>query len=384
MSSIEAIVDSAHEIVAPNGRSMGIAGWAFSKRGQVLAVQVWFGDILLGHLPYGFPRPDVQQHFGTACRTGHVGFEGSVRLPVMAVTGPSLDLRLVIVTDYLEKKDLPVSQPGQPSPEHGQSSPATTQRGETISKPLACPNFFILGAGKCGTTSLYHVLRQHREIHMPDLKEPSFFSSGFQVIKNPIEYFNLFPKQEGRSRYGEASHVYFSAPEAAPVLHQLFPAAKFILIFRNPVNRAYSLYRHMRRIEMEPLESFEQALATEELRYSDPVFQRDCPQYFWNYMYYRSSRYDEQLGHYLNFFPISQFFCLTLGEWKSSPAHWAKRIFEFLGVDPAVEMDFEPQNQSGGYVPLLENTRQELTRRFEGLRERLQGMIGRQLLHWDD
>jgi hypothetical protein len=219
---------------------------------------------------------------------------------------------------------------------------------------------------------------------MPDVKEPSFFSSGFQVIKNPIEYFNLFPKQEGKSQYGEASHVYFSAPEAAPVLHQLFPAAKFILILRNPVNRAYSLYQHMRRMGAEPIESFEQALATEEVRFSDPVFRRDCPQYFWNFMYYRSSRYDEQLGHYLNFFPVSQFFCLTLGEWKNSPAQWAQRIFEFLGVDPSVKTDVEPQNQSGGYVPLLETTRQQLTRKFEGLRERLQGMIGRELQYWED
>jgi hypothetical protein len=216
------------------------------------------------------------------------------------------------------------------------------------------------------------------------VKEPSFFSSGFQVIKNPVDYFNLFPKQEGKVCYGEASHVYFSAPETAPILAQLFPEAKFILIFRHPVNRAYSLYQHMRRAGDEPLETFEQALAVEELRFFDSVFQRDCPQYFWNFMYARSSCYDEQLERYLGLFPLRQFFFLTLGEWKSDPAEWTRRLFEFLEVDPSVTVDVRPQNESGGYAPLQEDTRQQLTRRFEGVRERLQSMIGRELQHWDE
>ena len=184
---------------------------------------------------------------------------------------------------------------------------------------LERPNLFILGAGKCGTTSLHHALSGHPQIHLARVKEPTFFSSGFQIVSNPIDYFNLFPKSEGKRLYGEASHAYLSAPEAAPVLRQLFPDARFLLIVRDPVQRAHSLYRHMRRYRHEHLSTFEKALAAEDARFANPKFRANCPQYFWNYMYVRSSRYDVQLRRYLDLFPRSQFFVLTLGEWAAEP-----------------------------------------------------------------
>ena len=98
------------------------------------------------------------------------------------------------------------------------------------------PNLFILGAGKCGTTSLYHILRQHKDIHVSSIKEPSFFCWYFQVVKDPITYFHLF---DSNARYRlEASHVYMSNPETAPVLKALFPQAKFIVTLRNPKKRS--------------------------------------------------------------------------------------------------------------------------------------------------
>ena len=248
---------------------------------------------------------------------------------------------------------------------------------------LVSPNFFILGAGKCGTTSLYHALKQHPQIHMPGVKEPSFFSSGFQVIKNPVEYFNLFPEQEGKLRFGEASHVYFSAPETAPILRQLFPRAKFVVILRNPVNRTYSLYRHMRRMGVEPLGTFEQALAAEDERFSDPGFPAACGQYFWNFMYYRSSLYNEQLQRYLGLFPLEQFFVLSLGEWISGPGEWLGKIFRFLEIDSDIHVDVSPQNQAGGHSAPGEETRRILTARFQGLRERVEKMVRRQFQHWE-
>lgn len=248
---------------------------------------------------------------------------------------------------------------------------------------LVPPNFFILGAGKSGTTSLYHALKQHPQIHLPSVKEPSFFSRDFHVVANPVEYFNLFPWGKGKKRYGEASHVYFSAPETAPVLHQLFPEAKFILIVRNPVNRSYSLYHHMRRHCGETIESFEEALRVEDARFFNPEFRNNCPQYFWNFMYYRSSLYDIQLNRYLEYFPLRQFFVLTLGEWKSDPGYWQKKIFRFLKIDASVQVNTDPQNQADFYPPLAEETKTALMKKFEGLRERLEKRVGRKLHFWE-
>ena len=249
-------------------------------------------------------------------------------------------------------------------------------------RKLVRPNLFILGAGKCGTTSLHHALSGHPEIYLTRVKEPSFFSSGFQVVANPIEYFNLFPETEGKRLYGEASHVYFSAPEAAPVLRQLFPDARFLLMVRDPVLRAHSLYRHMRRYGHEPLSTFERALGAEDARFADPEFRADCPQYFWNYMYVRSSLYDLQLRRYLDLFPRRQFLVLTLGEWASEPERRVREIFRFLEVDETARVDVAPQNQAETEPALAAATRAALDERFRGLRERLEALVGRELRQW--
>ncbi|MEZ0276217.1 MAG: sulfotransferase domain-containing protein, partial [Roseimicrobium sp.] len=341
----------------------------------------------LGFIPYGFLRPDVARHFKPRCASERVGFHGQVKLPDALAGLDSLDLKIVFTSSGLARHELATSLPLKgtlaepPSVSTPEITPASTVPGQPVK--LAAPNFFILGAAKCGTTSLYHALRQHPEVHLSSIKEPSFFSSGFQVVKNPVEYFNLFPEQEGKKRYGEASHVYFSAPESAAILRQLFPEAKFLLILRNPIHRAHSLYQHMKRSGDETLPTFELALKEEDYRFSDPVFRRECPQYFWNYMYCRSSMYDVQLGNYLKHFPREQFMVLTLGEWKSDPAHRQREIFQFLEIDPSVHVSTEPQNQAESRAVLREETRVALQEKFTGVRERLEAMIGRELQHWD-
>ena len=59
------------------------------------------------------------------------------------------------------------------------------------------PDFFIVGAPKCGTTSMYHYLRQHDQIFMPDYKEPHYFGKDLkkrsdEFVDNEDEYLNLF------------------------------------------------------------------------------------------------------------------------------------------------------------------------------------------------
>ena len=137
---------------------------------------------------------------------------------------------------------------------------------------IKIPNFFILGAGRCGSTTLYSMLSQHPQVFMPKIKEPSFFCSYFQVVKDPVSYFNLFDPTNNEIAIGEASHVYLSNPESAKVIHALIPNAKFILIFRNPTERAYSLYQWARRAKLESIESFEEAIEAEESRYTDKDF----------------------------------------------------------------------------------------------------------------
>ncbi len=215
----------------------------------------------------------------------------------------------------------------------------------SVPGPVRTPDFFLLGAGKCGTTTLYHALNEHPEIFLPTPKEPSFFSRPFQVVPDPISYFRLFDGARPGQRVGDASHVYFSNPESAPVLAALFPAAQFVLILRRPSLRAWSLFQHMRRYGHEPIADFAAALAAEDGRYADQDFPRSCGQYFWNFLYVRSSRYDVQWRRYLRFFPRERFCVLSLAELADGPQSALRRIFRFLGVDPSFTPRCAPHNR---------------------------------------
>ena len=127
------------------------------------------------------------------------------------------------------------------------------------------PNFFILGAGRSGSTFLWDLLRQHPNIFLTSPKEPNFFCKPYQGIKNPIDYFELFDSVSDEAIRGEASHAYLSNPTTAKVLKALFPESKFVVILRNPADRAYSLYHWMRRNGLEYINTFEAALEAEDL-----------------------------------------------------------------------------------------------------------------------
>ncbi|MBN1597128.1 MAG: sulfotransferase [Bacteroidales bacterium] len=207
------------------------------------------------------------------------------------------------------------------------------------------PNFFLLGAGRSGTTSLYKYLYQHPDVFLSDIKEPSFFCESFQVIKNPVNYFELFNGTEDKKAVGEASHVYLSNPKTAELLKLLFPDAKFIVILRNPVERAYSLYKHMIYYGYEKVGSFQKALNIETERYNSSKFKNNCPQYFYNYMYFRSGLYGEQLSRFFKFFDKSQFLIIPFKKLQYDSACVLNDIYSFLEISNKHNPDFKIYNQ---------------------------------------
>ena len=103
--------------------------------------------------------------------------------------------------------------------------PRTAQHGcGRVPLNMALPNFFILGAGRSGTTSLAGVLRGHPEIFIPDIKEPSFYAKSFQWIKNPADFASLYAGSNEPLR-GDASHVYLEDPLAPKPLRRFVPRA---------------------------------------------------------------------------------------------------------------------------------------------------------------
>jgi hypothetical protein len=239
------------------------------------------------------------------------------------------------------------------------------------------PNLFILGAAKCGTTSLHDYLGQHPEIHAVWWKEPTFFNWPFQNVRNPLQYFKLFDSPK-RFRL-DSSVAYLVNPATPPVLSSLFPHAKFIVSLRHPKARAYSLYRNNRFGGWEEMPTFLEALKAEAGRSASAEFLQTCRWDFWIYLYCRSSLYDEQLARYFELFDREQFHIINLADLSRDPIGTTERTVRFLGLDPSPvrQFNFEIMNRHEAIKPTYEIECDEIMDlAFEGLTERTERLVG--------
>lgn len=107
------------------------------------------------------------------------------------------------------------------------------------------PNFFIIGAPKCGTTALSEYLRGHPSVFFSDPKEPHFFNEDFAngIAETMCDYLRYFEgAAEGHAAVGEGSVFYLRSKVAVPNILSFQPDARFIVMLRNPVDIAYSLH----------------------------------------------------------------------------------------------------------------------------------------------
>src|SRR6267378_2705666 len=149
----------------------------------------------------------------------------------------------------------------------------------TLERVMRLPNFLIIGAPKCGTTSLYAYLRQHPQVFMSVPKEPTFFGNEgtdglfngphdqdgayhSRVITNFGDYAALFEKVTNQKAIGEASIYSLYLPKAPAQIQKYLSVAAMFAVLRNPADRAYSAYLHVRRQAREPY-SFARALQEE-------------------------------------------------------------------------------------------------------------------------
>lgn len=207
---------------------------------------------------------------------------------------------------------------------------------------MTLPNFLIIGAAKSGTTSLFNYLGQHPQIYTKK-KEPGFFAYAGQkvnlagpedqerfekrVVADRRQYEALFAGVTTEKAYGEASVAYLYVPGTAERIHQYVPEMRLIAILRNPVERAFSSYMHMRRDGREPLPTFAEALEAEAERIEANW------DYIWHYT--RLGFYYEQLRVYYSLFPADQIAVFLFEDFKRDPVQVIQSICRFLDVDDA-------------------------------------------------
>ncbi|MCL6632469.1 MAG: sulfotransferase [Alicyclobacillus herbarius] len=219
------------------------------------------------------------------------------------------------------------------------------------------PNFFIIGAPKAGTSSLYQYLRQHPQVYMSPIKEPHFFCSHHfpalftgpgdeefsrAAIRHPDAYRALFQTATGQSAAGEASVFYLYYPDTPERIRAWNPKAKVIAILRHPVDRAFSAYMHLVRDGWETL-SFEEALQVEEDRI------RSGYRPLW--WYRQLGLYSDAIARYQRVFPPEQM-QVFLYEDFANPNKVVQEVLRFLGLNTEVPIDTTIRHNTSG-VPRL-------------------------------
>lgn len=217
-------------------------------------------------------------------------------------------------------------------------------------RPL--PDFIIIGAQKGGTSSLYAYLAQHPQL-LPSLKkEVHFFDGGLNYNRDNYQkgqewYRAHFPKKDGAasSKAFEASPLYIFNPLVPRRIFDLIPEVKLIVLLRNPTERAISHYFHGQEKGYEPLPILE-ALQAEEKRLATVIERKDYKsEIFRHYSYKSRGLYKEQIERFLEYFSWQQLLILCSEEFFREPDITLKRVFEFIGVDPAFKVrDLKPRN----------------------------------------
>jgi hypothetical protein len=141
------------------------------------------------------------------------------------------------------------------------------------------PNFFIVGAPRCGTTALHRWLGQHKDIFMAQEKETHFFADdlkGYQSIKTAEKYSELFKRANEQPYLGEASVLYLMSEVAVKNILKLIPDAKFIVTIRNPVDIVTSWHKQLLVTGQEDVLDFYSAWNLQESRRSTGSIPSNC------------------------------------------------------------------------------------------------------------
>jgi hypothetical protein len=255
------------------------------------------------------------------------------------------------------------------------------------------PEFLICGEVKCGTFAMYHYLSQHPRVIMCPDKEPHFFNTVFRY--GLPWYKSHFPWIWTSYRSGEATADYFFHPRSAPRISQILPDVRCILLFRNPVERAFSHYRHnlkkkpwMKHSRTEGVSetlSFEEALHAEEERLAGERERliNEPDYYSWNhehYSYKARGRYVEQLEHWYKHIDPAQCLVLQSEALRADKQAVFERVCTFLELPPAPLEDDRDYHVTEVKRTMDSKTRELLAAYFEPYNERLYSLIGER---WD-
>lgn len=236
----------------------------------------------------------------------------------------------------------------------------------------ALPDFLVIGAQKAGTTSLHALLAAHPQIALSRHKECNVLTKRGST---KLGYRAFFPlrsecRARGVRRIGEATPYYLFHPLAPERAAAWLPGMRAIAILREPVERAWSHYRHSVRLRVEPL-GLAEALAAEAER-----TRGGDGDGFRRYSYFARGCYAPQLERWFHAIGRERVLVLGFRELVERPAESLPRIAAFLGVDDRFSRALPERNRGGDLGEIDPAIRSELAARYERPNAELRRLLG--------
>lgn len=223
---------------------------------------------------------------------------------------------------------------------------------------MTLPNFLVIGAGRSGTTSLHHYLKEHPDVYLPAVKSAShFFCHGrppaqdpyvHYVTRNyfvpdPADYEALFDGVREETAIGEVSPVYLATVHAAPRIAERLSAVRLVALLRHPVDRAFARFVARCRDGLERRSDFADVVRDER---EEPLIRDEAAG-----TYLASGFVSHFLASYLERFARERIRIHLFEDFQRDPAGVVRDLFAFLNVDPSFVPDLSRRhNQSGGMV----------------------------------
>jgi hypothetical protein len=228
---------------------------------------------------------------------------------------------------------------------------------KTDVSPGPIPNLFIVGAPKCGTTSLYEYLRQHPQIFFPfdddgysRIKEPNHFCPELEILdKDAItdlgEYLSLYQGSGDATWRGDASTNHLFSELAAERIKDFCPDARILVMLRPPVDWMRSYHSELLRHHHEDIVDFHEALDASEdrrngLRIPPQTSVPKCLDYF------AMSNFAPQVERYYRVFGRDAVKVVLLEDMVAAPEETFREILQFLGVDSSFRPEFRIHNET--------------------------------------
>ncbi len=276
-----------------------------------------------------------------------------------------------------------------PRPVQNALRPISVQAARLTAAHRPTPAFIVAGAQRCGTTSLFRALEQHPQMTRPSFhKGINYFDlnygqgAGWYRAHFPLEVTQRFRTRRAYrpSLPFEASGYYIFHPAALPRIARDLPDVKIVLMLRDPMERAYSAWKHEHARGFES-ESFLRALELEDSRLegevermlADPSYESHAHRHL---AYATRSDYVPQIERLLSLLPAEQVYVLYSEDFFGTPEQEMSALTTFLGARDFPGIIFDRHNaRPSGSMP--REARDVLQVKLRRTYEEISELVGR-------